>query len=80
MKENSLDGSARIVHVLNDVDSPDQMAQSIVNAIFVVGSEDGLLAVAMKDMASGFGKGAEYALIEGAGHFSEVVIEFLDKH
>jgi len=37
------------------------MAESIVKAIVVVGSVDWLLPGAMKEMASGFGKGAEFA-------------------
>lgn len=69
---NSLGGFRALVHALYDFDMREEMVGCKVKGIFVVGSEDGVLPGAMEEMASGFGSGAEYALIDGVGHFPVV--------
>lgn len=86
---NSLVGFKRSVQALLEYDMWEQMAASRVRGAFVVGSGDGALPASMKDMAASYGEsGAEFKVIEGAGHlpmvekpekFAEFVSGFL-KH
>lgn len=89
VRTSNLDGFARVVKSLYDMDLRGEMAKSELKAVFVVGSEDGVLPGTMEEMAKGFGKGAQYALIDGAGHFpmvekphefSTIVSTFVERH
>ena len=86
VKNNSLDGFKKSVEALYEYDLKEEMKSSKVKGLFVVGSGDGVLPGVTKEMASAYGTGAEYEIIEGAGHlpmvekpkkFAEVVGKFL---
>jgi pimeloyl-ACP methyl ester carboxylesterase len=62
------------------------MKEAKVKGCFVVGSGNGVLPGVMKKMAEGYGAGAEYVVVVGAGHlpmvekpgeFAEAVTKFL---
>lgn len=87
VKTNSLEGFKKSVEALFNYDLNEEMKSSEVKGKFVVGSGDGVLPGAMKEMAGAYGKnGAGYEVIEGAGHlpmvekpeqFAAVVTKFL---
>jgi pimeloyl-ACP methyl ester carboxylesterase len=87
VKTNSLEGFRKSVVALFEYDLKREMKASQVKAMFLVGSGDGVLPGTMKEMAGAYGSsGAEYTIIEGAGHlpmveksekFAEVVTKFL---
>jgi pimeloyl-ACP methyl ester carboxylesterase len=88
VKNNSLDGFKKSVEALYEYDLKEEMKSSKVKGLFVVGSGDGVLPGVTKEMASAYGTGAEYEIIEGAGHlpmvekpqkFAEVVGKFLSQ-
>ena len=72
VRANSLDGFKRVVQALYEYDLRDDMRRSSIKAAFLVGSGDGVLPGAMEEMAQGFGDGASYVVIEGAGHLPMV--------
>lgn len=85
---NSLEGFKKSVEALFEYDLRSEMKNSKVKGAFVVGGSDGVLPKTMKDMAASYGDGdgADYHVIEGAGHlpmvekpkeFAEVVGKFL---
>ena len=84
---NSLAGFKKSVEALFEYDLTTEMKASRVRGAFVVGASDGVLPATMKEMASAYGEnGAEYKVIDGAGHlpmaekpreFSDFVTEFL---
>jgi pimeloyl-ACP methyl ester carboxylesterase len=83
---NSLEGFKKSVQALWEYDLTPLMKESKVKGCFVVGSGDGVLPGVMKKMAEGYGAGAEYVVVEGAGHlpmvekpgeFAETVTKFL---
>jgi pimeloyl-ACP methyl ester carboxylesterase len=89
VETNSLEGFKSSVRALFEYDLKEEMLRSDVKGMFVVGSGDGVLPGTMKDMAGAYGKdgkGAEYAVIDQAGHlpmveqpekFAEVATKFL---
>jgi pimeloyl-ACP methyl ester carboxylesterase len=86
VKTNSLEGFKKSVVALFEYDLKREMNASKVKGMFLVGSGDGVLPGTMKEMAGAYGSGAEYTVIEGAGHlpmvekpekFAEVVTKFL---
>lgn len=87
VQSNSLEGFKESVQALWEYDLTPLMKESKVKGAFVVGSGDGVLPGVMKKMAEGYGEGgAEYIVIEGAGHlpmvekpkeFAEAVTKFL---
>ena len=87
VKSNDLDGFKKSVEALFKYDLRKGMKESRVRAAFVVGAGDGVLPATMKEMAAAYGNGAEYVLIDGAGHlpmvekpqeFAVVVTKFMD--
>jgi pimeloyl-ACP methyl ester carboxylesterase len=88
VKTNSLEGFKKSVEALYEYDLKEEMKTSKVKGLFVVGSGDGVLPEAMKEMASAYGSsGAGYTVIDVAGHlpmvekpeeFAEVVTKFLN--
>ncbi|KAL9094934.1 MAG: hypothetical protein Q9165_002884 [Trypethelium subeluteriae] len=70
--DNSLEGFKKGVQALYEYDIKDEMKDSHVKAAFLVGSGDGVLPNTMKEMSQEYGKGAEYRIIEGAGHLPMV--------
>ena len=83
---NSLDGFKKSVEALFEYDLRAEMKGCAVKGAFVVGSGDGKLPGVMKEMAAEFGHGAEYMVIDGAGHlpmveqaqeFANVVTKFM---
>ena len=87
VKTNSLEGFKKSVVALFEYDLKDEMKASKVKGMFLVGSGDGVLPGAMKEMSAAYGSsGTEYTVIDGAGHlpmvekpekFAEVVTKFL---
>jgi pimeloyl-ACP methyl ester carboxylesterase len=87
VKSNSLAGFKKSVEALFEYDLNEEMKESTVKGLFVVGSGDGALPKSMAALASSYGKsGTELKIIDGAGHlpmvekpaeFSQVVTEFL---
>lgn len=86
VKTNSLAGFKKSVEALFEYDLKEGMKSATVKGMFLVGGSDGVLPGTMKEMASLYGKGAEYEVIEGAGHlpmvekpkeFADVVTKFL---
>jgi pimeloyl-ACP methyl ester carboxylesterase len=86
VESNSLEGFKKSVEALYQYDLREEMKSCTVKAAFLVGSGDGVLPGVMKEMAAGYGKGAEYVVIDCAGHlpmvekpqeFAEVVTKFL---
>ena len=87
VESNSLDGFKKSVESLYDYDMSSEMKACTIKGAFVVGSGDGALPGAMKEMAAQLGSGAEYMVIDGAGHlpmvekpeyFAQFVTKFLD--
>jgi pimeloyl-ACP methyl ester carboxylesterase len=83
---NSLEGFKKSVEALFEYDLRDEMKRSQVRGMFLVGSEDGALPDAMKETAKAHGGGAEFAVIDEAGHlpmvekpqqFADIVTMFL---
>lgn len=84
---NSLVGFKKSVEALFDYDLTGEMKSSKVRGAFVVGGSDGVLPETMKEMAGAYGKnGAEYRVIDGAGHlpmvekpreFADILTKFL---
>lgn len=73
VESNSLDGFKKSVEALFEYDMRDQMKGSKVKGAFVVGGGDGVLPGTMKEMASAYGEnGAQYKVIDGAGHLPMV--------
>ena len=70
--DNSLDGFKKSVLALYEYDIQEKMKNATVKAAFVVGSGDGVLPDTMKAMSREYGQGAEYQVIEGAGHLPMV--------
>ncbi|MCJ1336900.1 hypothetical protein MMC09_002178 [Bachmanniomyces sp. S44760] len=89
VQTNSLEGFKKSVYALFEYDMGDKMKGcTSVKGAFFVGSGDGKLPSVMKEMAAGFGPGAQYDVIDGAGHlpmvekpepFAERVTSFLAK-
>jgi pimeloyl-ACP methyl ester carboxylesterase len=86
VESNSLEGFKKSVEALYQYDLREEMKSCTVKAAFLVGSGDGVLPGVMKEMAAGYGKSAEYVVIDCAGHlpmvekpqeFAEVVTKFL---
>jgi pimeloyl-ACP methyl ester carboxylesterase len=87
VKTNSLEGFKKSVEALFDYDLKEEMKSSEVRGMFLVGSGDGVLPGAMKEMAGAYGRnGAGYEVIDGAGHlpmvekpeqFASIVTKFL---
>lgn len=86
---NDLCGFKKSVEALFDYDMREEMKKSLVRGMFVVGSGDEKLPGTMKEMAGAYGGGAEFTMIDGAGHlpmvekpeiFAEVVTNFLSKN
>lgn len=70
---NSLAGFKASVEALFEYDLTAEMKSSKVRGAFLVGGSDGVLPKVMKDMASAYGEnGAEYTVIDGAGHLPMV--------
>ncbi|KAI9758146.1 MAG: hypothetical protein M4579_003178 [Chaenotheca gracillima] len=73
VESNSLAGFKKTVEALFAYDLRGEMKVSEVRGAFVVGSGDGVLPGAMKEMAASYGKnGAEYVVVDGAGHLPMV--------
>ena len=88
VQDNSLDGFKKSVEALYGYDMSSEMKECTVKGAFVVGSGDGVLPGAMKDMATQLGGGAEYMVVDGAGHlpmvekpedFARLVTKFLGR-
>ena len=86
VKNNSREGFKKSVNALFEYDMKDAMKDAKVKGMFLVGANDGVLPKTMKEMSESYGSGAEYVVIEGAGHlpmvekperFAEVVSKFL---
>jgi len=86
VETNSREGFKKSVNALFEYDLREEMKTCSVKGAFVVGGSDGVLPATMKEMAASYGKGAEYEVIEGAGHlpmvekpqeFAEFVTGFL---
>lgn len=87
VETNDLQGFKGSVTALFEYDLKEEMKSSEVKGAFVVGGGDGVLPGTMKEMAAAYGKsGAEYVVIEQAGHlpmvekpeeFAKVVEKFL---
>jgi pimeloyl-ACP methyl ester carboxylesterase len=70
---NSLAGFKKSVEALFEYDMKAEMKGSKVKGAFVVGGSDGVLPGTMKEMADAYGEnGAEYKVIEQAGHLPMV--------
>ncbi|KAI9696525.1 MAG: hypothetical protein M1820_008153 [Bogoriella megaspora] len=69
---NSREGFKKGVQALYAYDMKDEMKQAKIKAAFVVGGGDGVLPKTMKEMSDEYGKGAEYFVVEGAGHLPMV--------
>ncbi|TVY23077.1 3-oxoadipate enol-lactonase [Lachnellula hyalina] len=73
VETNSLDGFRSSVRALFEYDLKEEMKNSKVKGMFLVGGGDGVLPGTMKEMASAYGSsGAEYKVIENAGHLPMV--------
>lgn len=89
VETNSFTGFTKSVEALFEYDLSDAMKTSKVRGAFVVGGGDGALPGSMKEMAATYGTdGAEFKVIEGAGHlpmvekpeeFAEFVSSFLNR-
>ncbi len=88
VETNSLDGFKKSVEALFEYDLRSEMKKSRVRGAFLVGGGDGVLPGTMKDMAAAYGSGAEYYVVDGAGHlpmvekpkkFAETVTKFLSE-
>lgn len=65
---NSLAGFEKSVQALYDYDMTPLLKDSTVKAAFIVGAKDGALPQGMKVLAASLGKGAEFVVIDNAGH------------
>jgi pimeloyl-ACP methyl ester carboxylesterase len=84
---NNFAGFKKSVEALFDYDLTSQMKSSKVRGAFVVGGSDGVLPGTMKEMAGAYGEnGAEYRVIDGAGHlpmvekpreFADIITKFV---
>lgn len=73
VETNSLEGFRRSVRALFEYDLKEEMKGCGVKGMFVVGGGDGVLPGTMKGMAGAYGKGgAEYRVVENAGHLPMV--------
>jgi len=84
VESNSLEGFKNCVKALFGYDVREEMKSASVKGAFVAGSGDGVLPKTMQNMADGYGQGAEFKVIEGAGHLPMVekpkdVAEFVTK-
>ena len=88
VSSNDLEGFKGSVTALFEYDLKEEMKKSKVRGAFVVGAGDGVLPGTMKSMAEEYGDGAEYKVIDKAGHlpmvekpdeFAEFVSEFLSR-
>jgi pimeloyl-ACP methyl ester carboxylesterase len=73
--QNSLEGFKASVQALFDYDLREEMKTAGVKGAFLVGAGDGVLPKTMKEMAETYGpqgNGAEYIVIESAGHLPMV--------
>jgi pimeloyl-ACP methyl ester carboxylesterase len=87
VRTNSLEGFKKSVQALWEYDLTHLMRGSKIKGAFFVGGGDGVLPGAMKKMAESYGdSGADYVVIEDAGHlpmvekpkeFAEAVTKFL---
>lgn len=86
VETNSLEGFKKSVEALFEYDMKEAMKGSLVKGAFFVGSGDGVLPGVMKEMAAEYGSGAQYVVIDGAGHlpmvekpheFSQAITKFL---
>lgn len=86
VENNSLEGFKKSVQALFEYDLRAEMKNSRIPGAFVVGGGDGALPGTMKDMAAAYGTGAEYVVMEGAGHlpmvekpeeFAQMITKFL---
>jgi pimeloyl-ACP methyl ester carboxylesterase len=87
VESNSLEGFKKSVEALYDYDMTSEAKNGAVKGAFAVGSGDGVLPGVMKQMAADYGNGgAEYFVIDGAGHlpmvekpkeFADAVTRFL---
>lgn len=87
VESNSLGGFQKSIAALYDYDMTSEVKNSTLKGAFAVGSGDGVLPGAMKQMAADYGNsGTEYLVIDGAGHlpmvekpreFAEMVTKFL---
>jgi len=72
VETNNREGFKRSVYALFEYDLREEMKTCEVKGAFVVGGSDGVLPATMKEMAASYGKGAEYKVIERAGHLPMV--------
>jgi pimeloyl-ACP methyl ester carboxylesterase len=72
VQTNSLDGFKKSAQALYSYDLREEMKTSEVKGAFFVGRGDGVLPAGMKQMAAEFGKGADYVVIDVAGHLPMV--------
>ncbi|TVY16848.1 3-oxoadipate enol-lactonase 1 [Lachnellula arida] len=73
VETNSLEGFKSSVRALFEYDLKEEMKSSKVKGMFLVGGGDGVLPGTMKEMAGAYGSsGAEYKVIENAGHLPMV--------
>ncbi|MCJ1247897.1 hypothetical protein MMC30_005112 [Trapelia coarctata] len=88
VENNNLEGFKRSVQALREYDVRAEMQAYKGKGALVVGGGDGVLPGTMREMAGGFGKGAEYHVVDHAGHlpmvekseeFARVVSRFLSE-
>lgn len=74
VEENRLDGFVSIVEAVSCYDLQEGLAEATVPAVLVAGRDDAPVLAPMKDMAGvyGDGAGAEFKIIEDAGHLPVV--------
>ncbi|RDW56440.1 hypothetical protein BP5796_13189 [Coleophoma crateriformis] len=71
--DNSLAGFKKSVQALFAYDLKEEMKTSEIKGAFFVGGGDGVLPGTMKEMAAAYGaSGADYTVIDGAGHLPMV--------
>lgn len=68
VRTNSLAGFRESVKALWEYDFKPLMPEYKGKGAFLVGAGDGILPGTMKDMAASLGNGADYVVIDGAGH------------
>ncbi|KAJ9632194.1 hypothetical protein H2203_000597 [Taxawa tesnikishii (nom. ined.)] len=69
---NPLEGFKRSVQALWEYDMQPQLKGYSGKGAFLVGSGDGVLPNSMKEMAASLGNGADFTIVEGAGHLPMV--------
>ncbi|ODH50838.1 hypothetical protein GX48_02979 [Paracoccidioides brasiliensis] len=72
VRGNSLEGFKNGVEVLYMYDLVDEMGKSEKRGAFLVGDGDGVLPKTMREMVGMMGAGAEFLVVEGAGHLPMV--------